>query len=173
MANASLIVSALLEADEFDNTEELDNVDPGHFIDAMHQEASTGKITAYNCHSANTFYHRTERYKSRKRGVEGAPYQARRNGATKTWKSRPGEFKIPIKIGFKSYGYIDQNNADEWSTVPDFREREAAAAEEARKRQLSTIQNGPVQRDPDAPPAPPPDPNQLDLFHEHRARFIF
>jgi hypothetical protein len=31
----------------------------------------------------------------------------RRNGATKTWKSRPGAFRIPVKHGMYQYGYID------------------------------------------------------------------
>lgn len=33
----------------------------------------------------------------------------RRNGATKLWKTRPAEFRIPIKYGFRGTGYIDQN----------------------------------------------------------------
>lgn len=35
----------------------------------------------------------------------------RRNGKTKTWKTRPDEFKIPIKHGLYSFGYITQDNA--------------------------------------------------------------
>ena len=40
----------------------------------------------------------------------GNLWSARRNGATKTWKTREGDFRIPIKYGFKSYGAIDHNN---------------------------------------------------------------
>lgn len=36
----------------------------------------------------------------------------RRNGATKTWKTRPGEFRIPVKFGLYGYGYITHTNAD-------------------------------------------------------------
>jgi hypothetical protein len=34
------------------------------------------------------------------------PVRWRRNGKTKTWKTRPGEFQIPIKHGLRSYDYI-------------------------------------------------------------------
>ncbi len=37
-------------------------------------------------------------------------WMVKRNGATKTWKTRPGEFRIPIKIGYKSYSHIDHMN---------------------------------------------------------------
>jgi hypothetical protein len=39
-------------------------------------------------------------------------WQARRNGATKTWKTRPGEFSIPIKAGLRSCGYVRHDNLD-------------------------------------------------------------
>ena len=43
---------------------------------------------------------------------------ARRNGRTQTWKTRPGEFRIPIKIGFRAHGEITHRNAAEWDVVP-------------------------------------------------------
>lgn len=36
----------------------------------------------------------------------GRYWKVRRNGRTQTWKTRPGEFRIPIKAGLKSYGEI-------------------------------------------------------------------
>jgi photosystem II stability/assembly factor-like uncharacterized protein len=33
-------------------------------------------------------------------------WSTRRNGATQTWKTRPGEYRIPLKAGFRSYGEI-------------------------------------------------------------------
>ena len=36
----------------------------------------------------------------------GNLWQCRRNGRTQTWKTRPNDFRIPIKIGFKTYGNI-------------------------------------------------------------------
>ena len=40
----------------------------------------------------------------------GKLWQCRRNGKTQLWKTRPDDFRIPIKYGFKSYGEIDQGN---------------------------------------------------------------
>lgn len=35
----------------------------------------------------------------------------RRNGRTKTWKTRPGEFRIPVKNGLYRYLAIDHTNS--------------------------------------------------------------
>ena len=40
-----------------------------------------------------------------------APINWRANGKCKTWKTRPDEFKLPIKHGLYQYGYITQDNA--------------------------------------------------------------
>lgn len=37
---------------------------------------------------------------------KGYCYTFRRNGATKTWKTRPGQYRIPYKYGMYEYGYI-------------------------------------------------------------------
>lgn len=37
-------------------------------------------------------------------------YKARRNGKTKTWKTRPNDFRIPIMFCFKSHAVINQDN---------------------------------------------------------------
>ena len=37
----------------------------------------------------------------------------RRNGRTKTWKTRPGNFRIPVKHGLYVYGVVDHLNANE------------------------------------------------------------
>jgi hypothetical protein len=34
----------------------------------------------------------------------------RRNGQTQTWKTRPGEFRIPTKYGLYRYGDITERN---------------------------------------------------------------
>lgn len=35
----------------------------------------------------------------------------RRNGATKTWKTRPGEFRLPIKFGLRSYDAVTERDS--------------------------------------------------------------
>ena len=49
-----------------------------------------------------------------KRNADGTPMRARANGACKVWKTRPAEFKLPVKHGLYDYGYIDKDNAHEW-----------------------------------------------------------
>lgn len=46
--------------------------------------------------------------------ADGTPQRYRRTGATKTWKTRPNEFRIPIKRGLREYGYITQDNVHEF-----------------------------------------------------------
>lgn len=48
------------------------------------------------------------------KNADGTPVRWRRNGKTKTWKTRPADFRIPVKYGLYEYGYIDQNNADQF-----------------------------------------------------------
>ncbi len=43
----------------------------------------------------------------------------RRNGKTKLWKTRPTEFRVPIKWGLKTCGYLTQENMHLFHTVED------------------------------------------------------
>jgi hypothetical protein len=49
--------------------------------------------------------------------ADGTPVRWRRNGKTKTWKTRPADFRIPVKYGLYQYGYIDQDNADQFQVA--------------------------------------------------------
>jgi hypothetical protein len=42
----------------------------------------------------------------------GKIYAWRRNGATQTWKTRPDEFRIPVRYGLRGYGQIYHTDAD-------------------------------------------------------------
>lgn len=44
-------------------------------------------------------------------GVSETVERWRRNGATKTWKTRPGEFRLPIKFGLRSYAAVTERDA--------------------------------------------------------------
>ena len=37
-------------------------------------------------------------------------WRLRRNGKTQTWKTRPGHFRIPVKLGFRGYAEITHYN---------------------------------------------------------------
>jgi hypothetical protein len=75
-------------------------------------------ITLSNSITADRFEHVSQK------NVDKTPVRARRNGKTKTWKTRPNLFKIPVKYGLRTYFYIqnfnDSNqptNADEWNAA--------------------------------------------------------
>lgn len=81
---------------------------------SVEQDFAAGKVTDQTVGMADRFYHRRLRYKNR-----DAPLEARVNGQIKRWKTRPGEFRVPVKYGMYDYFYIDHTNAHEWSTVPN------------------------------------------------------
>lgn len=45
------------------------------------------------------------------RGNNGKICKVRVNGACKTWKTRPNEFRLPVKYGLRECLYIDHDNA--------------------------------------------------------------
>lgn len=47
-------------------------------------------------------------------GANKQPVRCRVNGKVKLWKTRPGEFQIPVKHRLRNFFYITPNNADEW-----------------------------------------------------------
>jgi hypothetical protein len=52
-------------------------------------------------------------------GVTLALVHWRRNGKTKTWKTRPTHFSVPVKYGLYGYGYITHDNAHEFHVAAD------------------------------------------------------
>ncbi len=105
MSKALKIVAALLESEEDDDFKQL-------ALDTA-TDLKSGEVNPVTAQTADRFYHRTLTYKDKR-----TPIEVRRNGKTKTWKTRPGEFQIPVKYGMYEYFYITQRNADEWSTIP-------------------------------------------------------
>ena len=58
--------------------------------------------------------YRDEFYHATLRGSDKRPMRCRVNGACKVWKTRPNEFRLPVKHGLRDCFYIDESNADEW-----------------------------------------------------------
>jgi hypothetical protein len=54
--------------------------------------------------------------------TNGRYWKLRRNGQTKLWKTRPDDFRIPVKCGLKSCGYLTQDSPIGLTiaTHPDF-----------------------------------------------------
>lgn len=46
----------------------------------------------------------------------------RRNGATKRWKTRPTEFRVPIKHGLYAYDYMTDANYHEFVLESEYRQ---------------------------------------------------
>lgn len=65
-------------------------------------------LTRENCEPVKDFYHKT-RVDSRLN-----PLHVRRTGKTIFWKTRPDNFRIPVKHGLRDHGYIDHANAMYW-----------------------------------------------------------
>lgn len=50
----------------------------------------------------------------------GRYWRLRRNGATQRWKTRPFDFRIPVKAGLKAYGEITHTSAIAYMSDPDW-----------------------------------------------------
>lgn len=75
-------------------------------------------ITKEQAMTGSRFYHTTLRYKRRGKDTN-EPIECRANGKCKTWKTRPNEFRLPVKYGMKECFYITQDNAHEWCATKD------------------------------------------------------
>lgn len=65
-------------------------------------------VTLEQAQTVGTFYHKVARNR------DGSAVRCRANGKCKTWKTRPGEFRLPVKYGLRDYFYITNGNAREW-----------------------------------------------------------
>lgn len=52
-------------------------------------------------------------------GVTDEVVVYRRNGETKLWKTRPDEFRVPVKFGLRRCAYITQLDVRDWHTAGD------------------------------------------------------
>lgn len=50
----------------------------------------------------------------------GRYWRIRRNGATKRWVTRPGKFRIPVKAGLCTCGYITEQSGFAHAPGADF-----------------------------------------------------
>lgn len=77
-------------------------------------------ITKQQAETADVFHYGTCRVSEGPRGgLTTEIVRWRRNGATQTWRTRPGEFRVPVKFGMRDYGSIDQRNAGDFHTEAD------------------------------------------------------
>lgn len=53
-------------------------------------------------------------YHVKHKNRDGSAMRARVNGRTVVWKTRPNDFKVPMKHGLKHCFYLTPSNAAEW-----------------------------------------------------------
>ena len=59
----------------------------------------------------------------------GAYWRCRRNGATRTWKTRPTHWLTPFKVGFRECGRLDHDTLVAFRSSPDWRSAHFVIAE--------------------------------------------
>lgn len=71
-------------------------------------------ITRENAEAVRTFYAHTADDRARAKPNTSRIISVRAMGAVKTWKTRPNDFRIPVKYGMYNSFYITQNNGGLW-----------------------------------------------------------
>jgi hypothetical protein len=83
-----------------------------------------GEVNKWWCENAtrgDRLYHRT------KTMADGSPLSVRVMGRCITWKSRPDEYRLPVKFGLSKSFYITDVNAGDWTTIDPSGEHELPA----------------------------------------------
>lgn len=104
------MIESLGDSDEIEDVKSILGdipLDPG----APTEPGQVNKQVCENAYYGQNFFSRHDFYR------DGSPHQVRVSGKCKTWKTRPHEFRLPVKYGFYQSFYITQANADEWSTL--------------------------------------------------------
>jgi hypothetical protein len=68
---------------------------------------------------ALTLRHGTTLYHVEEKGSDNRPIRCRVNGQCKTWKTKPGRFRLPVKYGLRECFYITEMNAVDWRKEED------------------------------------------------------
>ncbi len=85
-----------------------------------------GEVNKWWCENAtrgDRLYHRT------KTMADGSPLSVRVMGRCITWKSRPDEYRLPVKFGLSKSFYITDVNAGDWTTIDPSGEHELPASD--------------------------------------------
>jgi hypothetical protein len=51
------------------------------------------------------------------KNADGTPMRCRVTGRCKTWKRRPGDWRLPVKYGLRECFCLTPDNCDEWLVV--------------------------------------------------------
>jgi hypothetical protein len=69
-------------------------------------------ITKEDALTASEFHSGCEASVGPRGGIKFRPMILRRNGQTVTWKTRPEDYRVPVKHGLYQFGYILPEDAD-------------------------------------------------------------
>jgi hypothetical protein len=93
---------------------------PGLDTEIHYQEEGGQVITKAQAMTEDQFhYGECHRRIGPRGGVTETTEHWRRNGVTQTWKTRPDEWRIPIKFGMRGYSQIHEYNAHEFHLPSD------------------------------------------------------
>lgn len=67
---------------------------------------------------AKQLKYRDEIYHKDLKDSQGHSVRAKVNGKIQLWKTRPTEFRLPMKHGLRDTFQLTQDNADQWTLVP-------------------------------------------------------
>lgn len=77
-------------------------------------------ITKEQAMTADSFHLGNCSQKVGKRGaIRITISQWRRSGQTKTWITRPKDFRVPVKYGLYQHGYVVAQHAQDWHVPED------------------------------------------------------
>jgi hypothetical protein len=68
-------------------------------------------VTMQEAMTHQTFYHVSLK------NSDGTALRCRANGRCQTWKTRPDDFRLPVKYGLRECFYITPQNAKDWQTA--------------------------------------------------------
>ena len=80
-------------------------------------DADVPPVTKEQAIAAGTWPHSGEFFSPCYVDSRGYPVRIRATGKCQTWKTRPAEFKLPVKWGMYDSFYLTEKNAGEWSAV--------------------------------------------------------
>lgn len=70
--------------------------------------ATAPALTILEIECNREFWHRISR------NGDGTPLRCRKSGVMKTWKTRPSDFRQPVKYGMKTSFYLTPANIGDW-----------------------------------------------------------
>jgi hypothetical protein len=70
------------------------------------------KDEALSLRSGQVLFHR------KLRNRDGTALRGKVTGKVQSWKTRPDDFKVPMKHGLKDHFYLTPSNASDWCTEP-------------------------------------------------------